>query len=153
MIRCPVVGCDHKQKDWRTPDLKRHIPTHVRRLESDKWICCCIPTVNIHLYGKDIEPGMTEDELIGTRACRFGDRVMIGGRLKSFAGRDASERHVDNPNIPCWRFGFVLLLDPWALGIWDSSNYLSSSCRLGMLLTGMFNMFSYSSVCVSPLFP
>ena len=41
---------------------------------------------------------MTEDELIGAR---FGEKLMIGGCLKSFARRDALERHVDNPNILC----------------------------------------------------
>ena len=100
-FRCPVAGCGRKQKNGRIPDLKRHILTHGHWLKPDKWTCCGVPTENAHLYGIEIEPGMTEEELIEVGACRFKGKLMIGGCLRSFARRDALKRHIDNEKLPC----------------------------------------------------
>jgi hypothetical protein len=100
-FQCPVVGCDYAQKNQRTPDLKRHIVTHDRWIEPDKWTCCGVGMERAHLYSRGIEEGMTEEEQIKAGAYMFRGRLMIGGCLKAFARRDALKRHVDNPNVRC----------------------------------------------------
>jgi hypothetical protein len=100
-FQCPAVGCDYVQKNQRIPDLKRHIVTHDRWMEPEKWTCCGVGMDRAHLYGRGIEEGMTEEEQIKAGAYMFKGQLMIGGCRKAFARRDALKRHVDNPNIPC----------------------------------------------------
>lgn len=100
-FQCPVVGCNYVQLNERIPDLKRHVLTHDRWMEPDKWTCCGVPMDRAHLYGKGIREGMTDQERIKAGAYWHKDRLMIGGCLKTFARRDALKRHVDNPKIPC----------------------------------------------------
>ena len=100
-FRCPVPGCGYVQKNQRAPDLKRHIVTHGRWREPEKWICCGVEMDKAHLYGKGVKQEMTDEECIKVGAYRFRDRLMIGGCMKTFARRDALKRHVDNPKIPC----------------------------------------------------
>ena len=100
-FQCPVIGCDHIQKNRRIPDLKRHIVTHDRWTRPEKWICCGVRMEIAHLYCEDIEEGMTEEEQIKAGAYLFRGRLMIGGCRKAFARRDALKRHVDNPKILC----------------------------------------------------
>ena len=100
-FRCPVVGCDHVQKNHRVPDLNRHIATHDRWLEPEKWTCCGVTMDVAWSYDTGIERGMTRDEQIQAGAYLFKGQLMIGGCLDTFARRDALKRHVDNPNIPC----------------------------------------------------
>ena len=100
-FRCPVVGCDYIQENQRVPDLKRHIITHSRWAEPDKWKCCGVGMDRAHLYETGIKQGMTDEECVKAGAYNFRGRLMIGGCKKSFARRDALKRHVDNPNIPC----------------------------------------------------
>jgi len=100
-FHCPVVECDYVQKNRRIPDLKRHVVTHDRWMEPEKWTCCGVRIERAHLYGKGLEEGMTEEEQIKAGAYMFRGRLMIGGCLKGFARRDALKRHVDNPNISC----------------------------------------------------
>jgi len=100
-FRCPVVGCGYIQTNQRVPDLKRHVVTHDRWMEPEKWTCCGVTMDRAHLYGKGIKEGMTDEERIKAGAYVFNGRLMIGGCRKTFARRDALKRHVDNPNIPC----------------------------------------------------
>ena len=100
-FQCPVVGCDYVQQNQRVPDLKRHIMTHDRWIEPDKWTCCGVGMDRAHLYENGIEEGMTDEECVEAGAYTFNGRLMIGGCMKTFARRDALKRHVDNPNIPC----------------------------------------------------
>jgi hypothetical protein len=100
-FQCPVVGCDYVQKNQRTPDLKRHVMTHDRWMEPDKWTCCGVGMERAHLYDRGIDEGMMEEEQIKAGAYMFRGRLMIGGCLKAFARRDALKRHVDNPNVRC----------------------------------------------------
>jgi len=100
-FQCPVVGCDYIQKNRRVPDLKRHIVTHDRWIEPEKWTCCGVRMEIAHLYCEDIEEGMTEEEQREAGAYLFKGQLMIGGCLTAFARRDALKRHVDNPKIPC----------------------------------------------------
>ena len=98
---CPVPGCEYVQKNQRAPDLKRHIVTHGRWREPEKWICCGVEMDKAHLYGKDVKQEMTDEECLKAGAYKFRGRLMIGGCMKTFARRDALKRHVDNPKIPC----------------------------------------------------
>ena len=100
-FQCPVAGCDHTQKNQRIPDLKRHILTHDRWMEPEKWICCGVSMDIAHLYARGIEEGMTEEEQIKAGAYMFRGQLRIGGCLKTFARRDALKRHIDNRNLPC----------------------------------------------------
>ena len=100
-FHCPVVGCDHFQKNQRIPDLNRHILTHDRWMEPEKWICYGVSMDIAHLYDRGIEEGMTEEEQIKAGAYMFRGQLRVGGCLKTFARRDALKRHVDNPSIPC----------------------------------------------------
>ena len=100
-FQCPVVGCDYVQENQRIPDLKRHVVTHDRWMEPGKWTCCGVAMDRAYLYDKGIKEGMTDEECIQAGAYKFGDRLMIGGCMKTFARRDALKRHVDNPNITC----------------------------------------------------
>ena len=100
-FQCPVVGCDYIQKNRRIPDLKRHILTHDRWMEPEKWTCCGVKIEMAHLYCEDIEEGMTKEEQIEAGAYLFRGRLMFGGCLQAFARRDALKRHVDNPKISC----------------------------------------------------
>ena len=99
--RCPVVGCNHVQKNRRIPDLKRHIETHNRWRKPEKWVCCGVGVDKAHLYDKRIKQGMSDDERIEAGAYEFRGRLMIGGCMKTFSRRDALKRHLDNHRIPC----------------------------------------------------
>jgi hypothetical protein len=48
-----------------------------------------------------VERGMTNEECIEAGAYAFRERFTIGGCMKMFAGRNALNRHVDNPNLSC----------------------------------------------------
>jgi len=100
-FHCPVVGCDYVQKNQRIPDLKRHVVTHDRWMEPEKWTCCGVTVDMAHLYDTSVGEGMTEGEQIKAGTYMFRGQLMIGGCLKTFARRDALKRHVDNPNISC----------------------------------------------------
>ena len=100
-FQCPVVGCDYIQKNHRVPDLNRHIVTHGRWLEPEKWTCCGVTMDIAWSYDTGIQQGMTQDEQIQAGAYLFRGQLMIGGCLNTFARRDALKRHVDNPKIPC----------------------------------------------------
>ena len=101
-FRCPVVGCGHVQRNQRIPDLKRHILTHGRWREPEKWICCGVGTDRAHLYeGLNIRQGMTDEECIEAGAYLFKGRLSIGGCKQTFSRRDALKRHLDNPDLPC----------------------------------------------------
>ena len=100
-FQCPVAGCDYVQENRRVPDLKRHVVTHDRWMEPEKWICYGVGMERAHLYGLGIEEGMSKEEQIEAGAYMFEGRLMIGGCLKTFARRDALKRHVDNPKISC----------------------------------------------------
>ena len=100
-FQCPVVGCEYVQENQRIPDLKRHVMTHDRWREPEKWTCCGVGMDRAYLYGKGIKKGMTEEEQIKAGAYMFKGQLMIGGCQKTFARRDALKRHVDNPNISC----------------------------------------------------
>lgn len=97
--RCFV--CGYEQENRRIPDLRRHIETHDRWREPEKWICCGVGVDRAHLYGKGIKEGMTDEECIGAGASVFRGRLMIGGCMRTFSRRDALKRHVDNPKISC----------------------------------------------------
>jgi hypothetical protein len=100
-FQCPVVGCNFVQKNQRIPDLKRHIETHGRWREPDKWICCGVGMDKAYSYGTGIQQGMTDKECIKAGAYVFRNRLMIGGCMKTFSRRDSLKRHVDNTKIPC----------------------------------------------------
>ena len=100
-FRCPVVGCDHTQENRRIPDLKRHILTHRRLVEPEKWICCGVGMERAHLYREGIKQGMTDEERIKAGADEFGGRLTIGGCMKTFSRKDALKRHVDNSKGHC----------------------------------------------------
>ena len=100
-FQCPVVGCNYVQKNQRIPDLRRHVVTHDRWMEPEKWTCCGVGMERAHLYGRGIEEGMTEEEQINAGAYFFKNQLMIGGCMKAFSRRDALKRHVDNPNVRC----------------------------------------------------
>jgi hypothetical protein len=53
------------------------------------------------LYEICIEPGMTDKECMEVGAYTFRGQLRIRGCMKSFARRDVSKRHVDNPNLSC----------------------------------------------------
>ena len=100
-FQCPVVGCNYVQVNQRIPDLKRHVVNHHRWMEPGRWTCCGVTVDRAHLYNKGIKEGMTDEECMKAGAYMYGDRLMIGGCMKTFARRDALKRHVDNPNIVC----------------------------------------------------
>lgn len=100
-FQCPVEGCGYIQRNQRIPDLERHIRTHERSQDPEKWICCGVGMGIAHLYGQGIEAGMSNEEHIEAGAYNFRGRLMIGGCLETFARRDSLKRHLDNPNSSC----------------------------------------------------
>ncbi|KAI0781964.1 hypothetical protein C8Q75DRAFT_701045, partial [Abortiporus biennis] len=93
---CP--NCDYYQKNHRAPDFKRHIATHYRSQERDKWICCGFPSDDVRL--KDIDTSKLK--IKGTKEpFIWKGKALIGGCLASFSRRDALKRHLDNPNVNC----------------------------------------------------
>ena len=100
-FQCPVAGCDHTQKNRRIPDLKRHVATHDRWIEPEKWTCCGVGMDRAHLCGQWITAGMSKEEQIKAGAYEFKGKLMVGGCLNTFSRRDALKRHVDNPKISC----------------------------------------------------
>ena len=101
VFQCSVAGCDYIQKNKRIPDLERHVVTHYRWMEPEKWTCCGVEVEVAHLYGRGIEAGISKEEQIEAGAYMFKGKLMVGGCLKTFARRDALKRHVDNPKISC----------------------------------------------------
>lgn len=80
--------CGYVQRNQRKPDFKRHLQTHTRSLEKDKWVCCGVP-----------------EEYTGTsniiKPIMYEGRMMVGGCFKVFSRRDALKRHLDNKNTSC----------------------------------------------------
>ena len=111
-FQCPVIGCDHVQKNPCVRDLERDIAIHGRWFESDKWICCGVAMNNAHLHGIVIDlKDMGEEELAKAGVYMFRGKLMVGGCLKTSARRDVLKRHVDNPtSLVYQRHGFVFLL-------------------------------------------
>ena len=100
-FHCPVAGCDHTQENRRIPDLKRHIATHDRWIEPEKWTCRGVGVEKAHLYVEGVEMGMSKEEQIKAGAYEFKGKLMVGGCLNTFARRDSLKRHVDNPKTSC----------------------------------------------------
>lgn len=100
-LQCPVPGCGHIQGDKRGSDLRRHIRTHGRWREPEKWVCCGVGIDKAHIYCEGISQDMTDKERIKAGAYMFRGRLMIGGCMMTFSRRDSLKRHVDNPDIPC----------------------------------------------------
>jgi len=88
--KCPHPHCNYVQRNRRMPDFKRHLQTHTRFLEPEKWICCGIPVAEATL-----------DVIASSEPTNFGGETMVGGCWKVFSRRDALKRHLDNRNIPC----------------------------------------------------
>ena len=100
-FQCPVVGCDHTQKNRRIPDSKRHVVTHERWIDPEKWTCCGVGMEKADWYGQGNTVGMEKEEQIKAGAYEFKGKLMIGGCLNTFSRRDALKRNVDNPEILC----------------------------------------------------
>ncbi|THH30722.1 hypothetical protein EUX98_g3457 [Antrodiella citrinella] len=88
--KCPHPHCHYVQRNRRMPDFKRHLQTHTRFLEPEKWICCGIPITDASL-----------DVIASSEPTNFDGQTMVGGCWKVFSRRDALKRHLDNRNIPC----------------------------------------------------
>ncbi|KAH8104580.1 hypothetical protein BXZ70DRAFT_904752 [Cristinia sonorae] len=88
--RCPHPHCHYVQKNRRMPDFKRHLQTHTRFLEPEKWICCGVPI-----------PQADSTTIATSAVTPFAGEDMVGGCWKVFSRRDALKRHLDNKNIPC----------------------------------------------------
>ena len=101
VFQCPVAECDYIQKNKRIPDLNRHVMTHDRWMEPERWTCCGVGVEIAHLYGRGIEAGLSKEEQIEAGAYVFKGELMVGGCLKTFARRDSLKRHVDNPKMSC----------------------------------------------------
>ncbi|KAL7279349.1 hypothetical protein ACG7TL_007190 [Trametes sanguinea] len=85
--QCPY--CPWIQKSKRSPDLKRHIKTHLRpeHLDEPEWICCGVPLVDAH--AKNLPTAVTLEEPFA-----YAGEAMVGGCRKVFSRRDALMRHL-----------------------------------------------------------
>lgn len=95
-FRCPVPVCDHVQNNRSVSELKRHIDTHRRSMEPEKWTCRRVGIDGAHLHGIRIRQGMTEEEFVEAGWYMFEGRLMIGGCLNTFSRKDALKRHLGN---------------------------------------------------------
>ncbi|KAI9066069.1 hypothetical protein FKP32DRAFT_1546784, partial [Trametes sanguinea] len=85
--KCPY--CPWVQKSKRSPDLKRHIKTHLRpeHVDEPEWICCGVPLVDAH--EKDLPESITSEQPFV-----YAGETMVGGCRKVFSRRDALMRHL-----------------------------------------------------------
>ncbi|KAI9001563.1 hypothetical protein BD414DRAFT_432261 [Trametes punicea] len=85
--KCPY--CPYVQRSRRSPDLKRHIKTHMPSNSEDEaeWICCGVPLKDAQAFG--VPP-----EVIGEEPFVYGGQAMVGGCGKVFSRRDALKRHL-----------------------------------------------------------
>ena len=94
-FQCPVVGYDYIQKNHRVPDLKRHVMTHDRWIDPDRWTRCGVAMDRACFCGMGIEQWITDEECINAGACvqeliddwRLYEIVCQEGRFEETCGQ------------------------------------------------------------------
>ncbi|KAI0648910.1 hypothetical protein C8Q79DRAFT_1085317 [Trametes meyenii] len=95
--KCPY--CPWVQHSKRSPDLKRHIETHIRpppgETEKANWVCCGVP-VGV-AEGMGVPKEMREMPPLEYQGMRF-----VGGCEKVFSRKDALARHLRQREGACF---------------------------------------------------
>ncbi|KAI0366287.1 hypothetical protein BV20DRAFT_658889 [Pilatotrama ljubarskyi] len=101
--KCPY--CDYVQRSGLGSQLKRHIKTHTRPVDTDDqpWVCCGVPLGDAQRYGV---PQASGDPV------EYEGMLFVGGCGKAFSRRDALKRHLRRNLGRC----FGDSLGPWLRG-------------------------------------